>query len=71
MPLEERIVHDMADPEHFNACLGKQEHYHNFLLFWQEEMEKKGWENVLNEYIFKGGARADDLLMRMLGSAPP
>jgi len=31
----------------------------------QNEMEKKGWENVLNEYVFAGDERADDLLGRL------
>src|SRR4051794_3139315 len=28
-------------------------------------MEKKGWENVLNEYVFAGNERADDMLGRL------
>ena len=28
-------------------------------------MNREGWENVLNEYVFKGDQRADDLLGRM------
>ena len=64
MPVEERIVEDMSNPEHFQKYLGKEKYYHDFLIFWQGEFEKKGWENVLNEYVFAGGEKADDLLTR-------
>jgi len=64
-PVEERILEDMANPENFNKYLGKEKYYHDFLVFWQNEMEKKGWENVLNEYVFTFNERANDLLGRM------
>ena len=68
-PVGERNVEDMSNPEHFQKYLGKQKYYHDFLVFWQSEMEKKGWENVLNEYMFAGGERADTLLTRMYAGA--
>ena len=71
MPVEERIVEDMSDPDHFHQYLGKEKYYIDFLVFWQSEMEKKGWENVLNEYLFAGGERADDLLTRMYAGMIP
>jgi hypothetical protein len=55
----------MSNPSHFSAHLGKEKYYYDFLLFFQSEMESKGWENVLNEYIFAGDERADDMLGRM------
>lgn len=64
-PVQERNVEDMSNPEHFQKYLGEEQYYQDFLKFWQSEMEKKGWENVLNEYLFAGGERADDLLTRM------
>lgn len=64
-PVEERILEDMANPENFKKYLGEEKYYHDFLVFWQNEMEKKGWENVLNEYVFAFDERADDLLGRV------
>jgi len=55
----------MTNPENFKKYLGKGEYYHDFLVFWQGEFEKKGWENVLNEYVFAGDERADDMLGRL------
>ncbi|OCL05481.1 hypothetical protein AOQ84DRAFT_390839 [Glonium stellatum] len=62
---EKSIVNDMHDPERCKTYLGDEKHYHDFLVFFQDEMDRKGWENVLNEYLFKGNERADDLLARL------
>ena len=64
---KERPMEDLSKPENFKKYLGKGGYYHDFLLFWQSEFEKKGWENVLNEYVFAGDERADDLLGRFYG----
>lgn len=60
----------MTNPDHFKKYLGKENHYHDFLLFWQNEIEEKGWEIVLNEYVFAGDERADDMLTRMYAGKP-
>lgn len=58
-------VSQMHDPEHFKGFLGNERYYHDFLKFFQDEMEEKGWENVLNEYLFAADERADDMLARL------
>jgi Questin oxidase-like len=65
VPLEPQVVQSMHDVEKFKQCLGNEKHYRDYLVFFQDEIEKKGWENVLNEYVFKGDERADDLLVRL------
>ncbi|KAG4438314.1 hypothetical protein IFR05_006201 [Cadophora sp. M221] len=65
--LDERIVQDMSNPEHFKKYLGNEKYYHDFLVFFQKEMESKGMENVLNEFLFAENEKADDLLGRMHG----
>jgi len=57
----------MHDPERFKTYLGKEKYYRDFLGFFREEMRTKGWEEVLNEYLFKGTERADDMLVRLFG----
>lgn len=59
----------MSNQELFKNYLGKPKYYEDFLRFWQDEMEKKGWENVLNEYVFAGDERADDMLTRLYAGA--
>ncbi|PQE28606.1 hypothetical protein CJF32_00005695 [Rutstroemia sp. NJR-2017a WRK4] len=63
--VEDRVIIDMSNPEHFSKYLGNEKYYHDFLLFFQQEMETKGWENVLKEYVFAGDARADNFLGRL------
>jgi hypothetical protein len=63
--LEERIVQDMSDPAQFKKYLGKEKYYKDFLVFFQTEMEKEGWEKTLQEYMFAGNELADDIFGRM------
>ncbi|KAK7747164.1 hypothetical protein SLS62_009106 [Diatrype stigma] len=60
-PAEEFRDWDAAKPH-----LGKEEHYADFLVFFQGEIDRLGgWENTLLEYMFKGDERSDDMLLRM------
>ncbi|KAF2803118.1 uncharacterized protein BDZ99DRAFT_427605 [Mytilinidion resinicola] len=63
--LERSVIDDMHDPDRFKSYLGKEKYYRDFLVFFEKEIEQKGWENVLNEYVFAGDERAEDLLVRM------
>ncbi|KAJ8071539.1 hypothetical protein OCU04_001854 [Sclerotinia nivalis] len=56
---------DMSTPDNFNNHLGKEDYYRDFLVFWQQEIESKGWKDVLKEHVFAGNAKADDMLGRM------
>ena len=55
----------MHEPERFKTYLGDEKYYHDFLVFFQKEMESKGWQDVVNEYVFANNERADDMLVRM------
>ena len=63
--LKPSIVDDMHDPARYKTYLGKEQYYRDFLVFFQQEMEAKGWEAVVNEYVFEGDERADDMLVRL------
>jgi hypothetical protein len=67
VPLKQSIVTDMHNPKKYQTYLGSEKYYHNFLVFFKEEINQKGWQEVLNEYIFKGNEQADDMLVRMFG----
>ena len=69
LPVEERTVTDMADPDYFKKYMGQDKYYHDYVVFFQKEMEKKGWENVLNEYLFSGTEHADGLLSQVFAGA--
>lgn len=64
-PLKESIVNDMHKPDRFKSYLGDEKYYHDFLVFFQKEFDAKGWENVLNEYLFANDDRANDMLSRL------
>lgn len=55
----------MNDPDHYKKYLGNEDYYHDFLVFFQENIEQKGWEGTLEEFVFKGDERADDMLVRV------
>lgn len=68
VPLKSSVVEDMkSDPVRFKKYLGSERYYHDFLVFFKEEIDDKGWQAVLNEYVFKGDDQADDMLVRMFG----
>ncbi|CAG8956255.1 hypothetical protein HYFRA_00003635 [Hymenoscyphus fraxineus] len=58
-------VPDLKNPEVFKRSLGDEKNYAFFLEFFKKEIEEKGWEDVLLEYMFVEGERGDDLLGRM------
>lgn len=51
--------------DHASAYLGNEKHYPDFLAFFQREIDAKGWQPVLSEYLFAGTPSADDLLIRL------
>lgn len=64
-PLHASIVDELYNPDGFKKYLGKQEHVHDYIEFFTRELKKKGVEAVLQEYVFAGDARADDMFCRM------
>jgi hypothetical protein len=63
--LKQSIIEDMHKPDRFKTYLGKEKYYHDFLVFFQKEIEAKSWQNVLNEYLFTNNDRANDMLARL------
>ncbi|GIZ49398.1 hypothetical protein CKM354_001242800 [Cercospora kikuchii] len=59
------IVKELHDPKKFIGYLGPDKYYNDFLEFFQEEIDKKGWQDVLQEYVFAGDERAETMLVRM------
>lgn len=64
-PHPEAVTNLFQTWEHASAYLGKDEYYPDFLAFFQREIDAKGWEAVLSEYLFSGTPSADDLLVRL------
>ena len=64
-PFDEAVVNNMYDYKRYQEYLGNEKHYHDFLVFFEREINKKGYEAVINEYCLKGDERANDMLVRM------
>lgn len=47
------------------SYLGKGKHYAEFLKFFQEEIEAKGWQDVVKEHLFSGKPVSNDLFARL------
>ena len=54
-----------------SRSLETNRYYTDFLVFYQNEIEEKGWQAVLNEYLFKGDERSDDMLVRIFAGELP
>lgn len=65
MPSHDRVIEDLEHWDHARQYLGQEKYYPDFLRYFQKEMDKKGWEAVLNEHVFKGDEAADDILGRL------
>jgi len=59
------VLKDLHDYEKVHKYLGNEKYYHDFLVFFQCEIDEKGYEAVINEYCLKGDERADDMLVRL------
>ncbi|KAK6365026.1 hypothetical protein LTS17_011722 [Exophiala oligosperma] len=55
--------------ENFEEYLAHYEYYAPWLDFFQNEINQKGWQAVLGEYLFDETPRANDLLGRMFEGA--
>lgn len=66
-PVDPNVVKAMHDQAKFQEYIHKEEHYSNYLAFFQEEIGAKGVGDVLNEYVFKGDERAESMLSRLFG----
>jgi predicted dithiol-disulfide oxidoreductase (DUF899 family) len=65
MPVHEQVITELKSWDHAKNYLGKQKYYPDFLRFFQAEIEKTSWQDVMNEYVFKGDEAADALFSRL------
>ncbi|CAK3842346.1 Hypothetical predicted protein [Lecanosticta acicola] len=59
------VIDDLQDPSKFVEYLGPEEHYNDYLEFFHREMERLGWQEVLQQYLFAGDERSETMLVRM------
>lgn len=64
-PTHDHVVEDLQTWSRASKYLGRGQYYPDFLAFFQREIESKGWEAVVAEYLFSGSEAAEDLLVRL------
>lgn len=64
-PRDEKVIASFSNKDEFMKCMFQEEHYSNYLAFFQREINAKGVSVVLKEYLFSGDKLAESLLSRM------
>ncbi|KAM6521731.1 hypothetical protein FALCPG4_011437 [Fusarium falciforme] len=65
-PRHDAVVRDLlASWDNAIHYLGNEEHYPDFLAYFQQRIDAQGYEFVVQEHLLKGDAHADDLLTRL------
>jgi hypothetical protein len=65
--MDEKVVDSLYDKGQFKKALGEEKNYPNFLEFFQRELDRKGTEAVLSEYVFAGDENAESMMARLFG----
>lgn len=68
-PLDESVIRELESDDGFYRHLGQLSDYTNYMVFFEREIERKGWKEVVNEYCFGRTRNADVLLARMFDGA--
>jgi hypothetical protein len=71
IPADQGVVQSFGGADEFQAGLGKERNYSNYLAFFQGEIGAKGVGDVLAEFVFAGDERAENMLCRLFGGAYP
>ena len=71
MPVKEDVVQSLYDKRRFKEELGKERNYPNFLEFFQREIQQRGVDGTLKEYVFREPGNTDEcsesMLVRLFG----
>ncbi|KAJ5718844.1 uncharacterized protein N7483_009926 [Penicillium malachiteum] len=63
-PPDPRRVLDFAQPANFRKYLGKGDYYDDYFAFFQDQISRHGLAVTVNEFLFKGHDRAEDMFQR-------
>jgi len=55
---------DLFKPDVWQNCLGKEQYYHDFMQFFEKELEENGLEETCRKHLFGETSQAKDLLDR-------
>ena len=64
-PIDHRVVNGFRDMETFKAKMTLVDEYPNYLSFFEEQIEAKGWEATVSEFCFSRTPIADSMLAQL------
>ena len=69
--VDNQIIQDLYDEDKFYEKIYpmNQKQYTNFLVFFEQQIEQKGWKPVVTEYVFSRSRNADAILGLMYDGA--
>ncbi|KAI0121119.1 hypothetical protein BJ170DRAFT_644932 [Xylariales sp. AK1849] len=67
--IDEELLGRLSDPEVLYDAIGQISQYHTFLAFFKREIDTKGWQAAVLEYVFARTKVADEMLARMYEGA--
>lgn len=67
--VDQELLKKLSDPEVFYQAIGAISQYHTFLVFFKQEITAKGYQTVVQEYVFARSKVADEMLARMYEGA--
>ena len=67
--LNPETVKELSDNNKFYGMIGQMKQYTNFLVFFEQQIEEKGWKAVINEYCFSRTKLADVMLAGLFEGA--
>jgi len=62
---DERVIDSMQDLAKFKEYVGKEEHYLDFVEFYEREIEKYGYQEVLQKYLLGDSEIAKSIFPRL------
>ncbi|KAE8377941.1 hypothetical protein BDV26DRAFT_292672 [Aspergillus bertholletiae] len=68
LPLNEDNLTRLADTNFFQSCLGREEFYRDFLIFFQHQISIYGYGPVVNRYVFSRTDLAEQMFTRLWAS---
>ncbi|KAJ5654860.1 hypothetical protein N7490_001863 [Penicillium lividum] len=63
--LDEQVANSLSEPASFNKYLADPDQYGNYLHFFQQEMQKEGYEKTMVRYCFADNVEADEVFSRL------
>lgn len=64
-PRDPEVIRSLKDPFKFRAHMGNLDEYPNFLAFFTQEIDAKGWISVVQEYVFSKTETAEKMFSQL------